>query len=991
MSDANKNDNNTTAGGVNDVDLSMTVGGRKVEPALAVVDASHPTVLETLFNDQLLTPYSSSNIPLESSEGIKTRERALNRLGRMSRSWIESVCRKLLLPQEVTMAAGGQLFTSGSYRLGVHEPGADIDCILVAPEMCTREDFFGSGYTPPNMSMNAMSMPSDGTNSEDAMRDPESLAMRIKHHPDVTNFNAVEGAAVPILTFDWEGINIDLLFARLTSPSVPQDLNIDHDGVLDGVDSATEKSLNGPRVTNLIAAAASGTPVRYQTFLKVVRCVRKWAKARGLYSNKMGYWGGVNINIAVAFCLQLYPNASPFGLLRKFFLVFKTWRWPNPIMLTKPHDANLGLTVWSPQQAMGGGGGHGGRGPVAPMITPAYPAMNSTMSISRQTLQIFQEEFNRGHAILDKIWKDFKKKNHPKKKAQGGMEGEDEDASHTTYSGSHNPLQELFEPSDFFIQYPHYLSLCIVANCQEEVQAWAGFVESRLRKLVSDLLGRALPISKIQLWPKKIEACIADKTAGEALTDAQRRNCLTYLIGFHIDLKRMRGEHLNVEQQIQKFKDYDLVRYQPLLMGMDVLFRTFQTKRLPPICFDGSYPASTSSTTSTSTISSAKQYAMRKRKRLLEASPMHQEQKRLAKLEQLKRKMAQMQEKLAAASAKKKKSAAKTETEVKAKNEQEDDGATTTSVVKKEEGDGAEEEERMTAIVKQEPGVDVDVTVEPGAGAEPEDDPDMDADAEDNEESLLQNTLDTLQQGDDAGAQKTREEAELERQKLLAGDYDNEAMNEDPNKEEASGEQQQHNDGTNNNNIEQQDMDDEVGLYEEGFRPTMLMPQKTVAQKEAEVLAKAGFHIVTDEDATPLGSDLVWPRDAYAVMSPFQRLRQQEIQQNQKKKEQQQQQQQPNQGGDDDGNVDGDDVKAPLLLFTPVPNINISLKLVTKFPGIVELDAFGYIVDKGDEDYQPSHTWVGRKAGFEFKVGERGLGYYRTGTPVVVPSNVAYH
>ena len=84
--------------------------------------------------------------------------------------------------------------------------------------------------------------------------------------------------------------------------------DIDNDAVLGGVDSATEKSINGPRVTNLVAAFVNRTPQRYQTFLTVVRCVRKWAKARGLYSNKMGYWGGVNINIAVAQCLQLYPQ-----------------------------------------------------------------------------------------------------------------------------------------------------------------------------------------------------------------------------------------------------------------------------------------------------------------------------------------------------------------------------------------------------------------------------------------------------------------------------------------------------------------------------------------------------------------------------------------------------------------------------------------------------------------------------------------------------------
>lgn len=288
----------------------------------------------------------------------------------------------------------------------MHEPGADIDTILVAPSFCRRTDFFGL----------------TSALSESHTRDPNSLAERIRRHPDVTNFVAVDTAAVPILTFDWCGINIDLLFARVNANSVPSSFDIDNDIVLDGADGATEKSLNGPRVTNLIAALVSGTPERYQTFLTVVRCVRKWAKARGLYSNKMGYWGGVNINIGVALCLQMYPNACPASLLRKFFLVFKTWRWPQPVMLTKPHDAGYGLPVWTPQ---------GSARQIAPMITPAYPAMNSTLSVSRQTLQILQAEFERGHAIVDSFWKKF----------QG------------------NPNAEvnwdlLFEPSDFFINFP---------------------------------------------------------------------------------------------------------------------------------------------------------------------------------------------------------------------------------------------------------------------------------------------------------------------------------------------------------------------------------------------------------------------------------------------------------------------------------------------------------------------------------------------------------
>ena len=57
---------------------------------------------------------------------------------------------------------------------------------------------------------------------------------------------------------------------------------------------------------------------------------------------------------------------------------------------------------------------------------------------------------------------------------------------------------------------------------------------------------------------------------------------------------------------------------------------------------------------------------------------------------------------------------------------------------------------------------------------------------------------------------------------------------------------------------------------------------------------------------------------------------------------------------------------------------------------VVELDAHGHVIDKGDDDFLPSKQWIGRKAGFEFKMGQRGLGYYRTGKPVIVPSNTMY-
>ena len=51
------------------------------------------------------------------------------------KEWVHSVCLAKGLPQAVAEAAGGALFTSGSYRLGLNEVGMDIDTVCVAPRM----------------------------------------------------------------------------------------------------------------------------------------------------------------------------------------------------------------------------------------------------------------------------------------------------------------------------------------------------------------------------------------------------------------------------------------------------------------------------------------------------------------------------------------------------------------------------------------------------------------------------------------------------------------------------------------------------------------------------------------------------------------------------------------------------------------------------------------------------------------------------------------
>jgi hypothetical protein len=551
-------------------------------------------------------------------------------------------------------------------------------------------------------------------------------------------------------------------------------------------------------------------------------------------------------------------------------------------MLTKPHDAGYGLPVWAP--------GPQTARQVSPMLTPAYPSMNSMANVSRQTLQIMHEEFCRGHEIVDRLWKE-----HQKKKKSGGAAAAD-DA---------DPLdwRELFRPSDFFIAYPYYLSLCIVGPTETDVQTWAGFVESRLRILVSGMLGKSLPLSKIQLWPKKVEACVADRSA--LLTMDQRRNSITYFVGFQVDKLRMRGSQLNVELQMQHFRDWELSRFSPLVTGMDVMAKTFTCKHLPVICFE--------------IYEGGKQAAMKRRRMLRNADPKRQERRRATKLAELKAKMAEIQKRKAAAAGE----ATKSEPDGGDGVEDQDEGD---DKKRKRSDSEADDETAESAVVKEE-------------------------EANDGEEDLLENALDTLQDSE-GGERKTREDAEADRKKLLSGELLVEGADVASGDEEdldytGDGEEGRRSFVVNKGRLRPTNATEQEKLYKD----IRAMPMK---EEEAEALRKAGYTVVSDAetDATVVGGNMPTPFRSKVDTAESEG------------------------GGTSAGS-------------NPQKKPRVGIRFLTQYD-IVELDAAGFIIDKGDDDFAPSKSWKGRMAGFEFKLGERGLGYYRTGKKVVVPSNTAY-
>lgn len=70
------------------------------------------------------------------------REIVLGRVAALVKKFVRTVSLNRGLSETAANAAGGKIFTFGSYRLGVHGPGTDIDTLCVVPKHVSREDFF---------------------------------------------------------------------------------------------------------------------------------------------------------------------------------------------------------------------------------------------------------------------------------------------------------------------------------------------------------------------------------------------------------------------------------------------------------------------------------------------------------------------------------------------------------------------------------------------------------------------------------------------------------------------------------------------------------------------------------------------------------------------------------------------------------------------------------------------------------------------------------
>ncbi|XP_076592802.1 poly(A) polymerase type 3-like [Chaetodon auriga] len=463
---------------------------------------------DDLIQTRKLTEYIKSCGVYEDSVQLLHRKKVIKRLELLYKEWLKETCERMNVPEIVTAKVGGKIFPFGSFHLDVHSKGADVDVLCVGPGFITREDFFTSFFE------------------------------KLKIQKEVKDIRAITEAIVPVIKLSYEGIEIDLIFALVSQRSIPENFSLLDDKLLCNMDKRCARSVNGYRVSEEILRQVPNV----HTFRVTLRAIKLWAKRRNIYSNALGFLGGVSWAILVARICQLYPNATASTLVAKFFKVYSMWEWPIPVRLKVVEDLRFNLPFWDPKF------NRVDRCHLMPIITPTYPQQNTSCNVSPSTFTIIMEEIHRGHAIAEEIQR--KTADWPK----------------------------LFESPDFFGKYEHYTVLQASSATEKQHLEWVGLLESKIRLLVGSLERNRI-VSLAHINQTSITAPLNDKDKGGLST--------TWYIGLLLNMEESKSITKDLNISLMTFIDtmYGMAKQTKIHQEGMNLFATYARKKKPSWVF----------------------------------------------------------------------------------------------------------------------------------------------------------------------------------------------------------------------------------------------------------------------------------------------------------------------------------------------------------------------------------------------------------------------
>ncbi|CAJ1029990.1 Poly(A) polymerase central domain/Poly(A) polymerase predicted RNA binding domain containing protein, putative [Leishmania lindenbergi] len=268
----------------------------------------------------------------------------------------------------------------------------------------------------------------------------------------------VTSARVPLIKFSYKGVHVDLLFASVDMRTAPDTSELLRDDFLSLVSLPCRATVNGIRT---ILEIRRRLPLPLDSYACVLRAVKYWAAQRQVYGNLYTFPNGVCLAIMVARACQFCPVADSGVILRFFFYLYVWWllrdtRMDPVSIVPKEEDAAIvrvpGMpppwdAVWDAADLF-------------PVLNPAQPTVNAAHAVGRSGLQLFFKELLRAEQLCASV--------------------------PLSYS-------ELWKPYNILDEHRFFVGVHIscehpsLAACEDTINAWKGYVESKLRMLVYSL------------------------------------------------------------------------------------------------------------------------------------------------------------------------------------------------------------------------------------------------------------------------------------------------------------------------------------------------------------------------------------------------------------------------------------------------------------------------------------------------------------------------
>ncbi|WP_342380657.1 RNA repair domain-containing protein [Myxococcus stipitatus] len=325
---------------------------------------------------------------------------------------------------------GTSLHPYGSYLLGTDEAGSDVDAVAIGPSSLSRDDF-----------------------AQALLREVATSAPAA-----ASSARFVADAAIPLVKLSLGGVSFDVSYASRpegVAPCEPLTLLAQHGPQLD---TSGLRSVLGVADSQGVLDVLGADEATHERFRNLLRAVKRWAKARGIYSHALGYLGGLSWTVLAAWaCTRGAPDAvkSDAELLAHFFHTFATWPWPQPVALTSE------TARYRPD----------GRRDLMPVIAPAEPPRNTARNVSRSTFRTVRDELTRARELV----------------------------AEARASSSPRAWEPLFQPVDAARDLPARLRLSVDAPTPEAHEAAMGWVLGHLTALVYRLEGdRRLSVRPLQ-------------------------------------------------------------------------------------------------------------------------------------------------------------------------------------------------------------------------------------------------------------------------------------------------------------------------------------------------------------------------------------------------------------------------------------------------------------------------------------------------------------